>query len=173
MKSNAVKISADMGLSVRYIDWDSDEVYQSSVFFGFISGGVIGFYYFPQGGCRRIPQGKLDTSFLPNVRVASGLWIHEGTGHGVGLQHRPARRVNGVLRGIMNPSIVDVPLSWRGDPSEGDMRRLYTGEPLEPTDPTDPPPPDKPKVLFTAKAEYVGQSFSLVSGTKNGGVFEI
>lgn len=169
VKENAVKISADMGLSVRYIGPSSNEGYQSSVIFRFISGGVIGFYYFPQGsGCRRIQQGALDTSYQPDVQMASLLWVHEGLGHGVGLPH-----TNG---GVMNPSIRRTSISWRGDPSERLMRRLYGGEPLEPTDPPDPPSPptpDKPKVLFTAKAEYVGQPFSLVSGTKNGGVIEI
>ena len=47
--ANAVKISADIGLSVRYISPAVDEDYQSSVLFKFISGGVIGYYYLPQG----------------------------------------------------------------------------------------------------------------------------
>jgi len=48
VKKNLIRLSAEMGLALRYIDWDSNEKYQSSVFFGFISGGVIGFYYLPQ-----------------------------------------------------------------------------------------------------------------------------
>lgn len=169
VKSDVVKLSAEMGLSLRYIDWDSDENYQSSVIFRFISGGVIGFYYLPQGsGCRRIPQGALDTSFLPNVRVAGGLWGHEGAGHGVGLGHRPARRISGILRGIMNPSIVDVPLSWVGDPSEGDMKRLYGGVSLDPEDLPPSSPDDEFKVVAEFAAES-GQKFQVVTGKKGGG----
>ncbi len=173
VKAGAVKISADMGLSVRYIDWNSDENFQSSVRFEFIRGGVVGFYYLPQGsGCRTIPRGALDTSFLPDVETAIILWIHEGLGHGVGLQHRAARRdPEGRLRGIMNPSLVRALLSWRGDPSEGDMRRLYTGKPVEPTDPTDPEPPtpDEPYVVATFKAREAGQDFKVITGKKGGG----
>lgn len=142
VKKSAVEISADMGLSVRYTSPGDGGKFQSSVIFKFIAGGVVGFYYLPQSsGCNKIPQGALDTSFLPDVHIASLLWIHEGVGHGVGLRHRRARRdANGVLRGIENPSIVRVPLTWRGDPSEGDMKRLYGGIPLVGDDPEPPPP---------------------------------
>ncbi len=49
VKRSAIDISRDMGLAPRYIDWDSDEPYQSSVVFKFIGGSVVGFYYLPQG----------------------------------------------------------------------------------------------------------------------------
>ena len=48
VKQNAVDISADVGLSVRYVD--SNEDYESSVLFKHIAGGVIGYYYLPGRG---------------------------------------------------------------------------------------------------------------------------
>lgn len=158
VKRNSIAISADMGLAVRYLPWDTNENWESSCIFKFISGGVVGFYYLPGSGCKRIKQGALDTSFLPDVQVASLLTIHEQTGHGVGLSH-----TNG---GIMNPSIKRVKISWRGDPSERAMKNKYSGIPLmPPTDPTDPTPE---KVLFTFTAEKAGQEFKLVTGNNGG-----
>lgn len=163
VKANAVTISRDMGLAPRYIDHDSSEDYQSSVIFKFISGGVIGYYYLPQGsGCRRINQGALDTSYQPDVVQASLLWIHEGLGHGVGLPH-----TNG---GIMNPSLLRVPMTWRNDPSERRMKSLYGGVPIGPVDPPDPPTdPDEETELFSYKAKRAGEVIRLVSGESNGG----
>ena len=159
--ANAVKISADIGLSVRYISPSVDEDYQSSVEFKNIPGSVIGFYYLPQSsGCRRIPQGALDTSYQPDVRMASLLWIHEGLGHGIGLPH-----TNG---GVMNPSIRRTELSWRNDPSWRRIRQLYGGEPLEPTDPRPPPPDDDFKVIAEFVAAEAGQKFKVVTGKKDG-----
>lgn len=95
--------------------------------------------------------------------MASLLWIHEGLGHGVGLHHRPG--------GIMNPSMLRRPITWRGDPSEGDMRKLYGGEPLVPNEPPDTPDlptPDEPRVVARFAADS-GQKFSVVTGKTNGG----
>jgi len=161
VKRAAVDISGDVGLSVRYIAWDSGENFQSSVIFKNIPGGVIGFYYLPQGeGCRRISQGALDTSYQPDVTMASLLWIHEGLGHGIGLQH-----TNG---GIMNASLMRTKISWRNDPSWNAVKRLYGGEPIfrgpPPEPPDDPTPPDKPKVLFEFVAKEAGQKFAIVTG---------
>ena len=100
----------------------------------------------------------MDTSYQPDVELASNLWIHEGLGHGVGLHHRPG--------GIMNPSILRRPITWRGDPSEGDMRKLYGGVPLTPVGPEPPTPPDKPKYIFEFEAEFAGQKFALTTGFK-------
>ena len=71
----------------------------------------------------------MDTSYQPDVDLASSLWIHEGLGHGVGLSHTRG--------GVMNPSIIRSPLSWRGDPSERAMTRLYGGVPYKPDDDDD------------------------------------
>ena len=162
VKQGAVDISADVGLSVRYVDWNSVEDYQSSVEFKRIPGNVIGYYYLPQGsGCRRVPQGALDTSYQPDVEMASLLWIHEGLGHGIALQH-----TNG---GIMNPSLIRSPMSWRNDPSWRAIERLYGGEPLDPPAPDPPPTPDKPDVVFTYTAKKSGEKISLVTGTTDGG----
>lgn len=169
VKSNVVALSAEMGLSLRHIDWDSNENYHSSIRFIRISGNTIGYFYFPQGGCKRIPQGALDTGYNPDVEMASILTAHEEAGHGVGLGHRPAKRdSNNILRGIENPSIVRVPLTWRGDPSEGDMIKLYSGVPLEPDDPPDPPD-DKPIEIATFKSTKAGQEFKIFTGSNGGG----
>ncbi len=170
VKKYAIAISADMGLDVRFLPFNTDEDWESSCIFKFISGGVIGFYYLPGSGCRRIPQGALDTSYNPDVIMAALLLIHEICGHGVGLGH-----TNG---GIMNPSIRRTKISWRGDPSERAMRNKYGGVPLTPpTDPTDPPidptdppsPPGSEKVIARFTAEFVGQKYKVITNSNNGG----
>ncbi len=160
VKRYAIAISADMGLDARFLSWDTDEDWESSCIFKFIRGGVIGFYYLPGSGCRRIPQGALDTSYNPDVIMAAILLIHEIFGHGVGLQH-----TNG---GIMNPSIRRVKISWRGDPSERAMRNKYGGISLTPTVPPIEPP-TKEKVLYIHTCTKIGETIKLVSGTKKTG----
>ena len=164
VKQNAINISADMGLAVRHLPANTNENYQSSCIFRFISGGVIGFYYIPRGNsCSRVPQGALDTSFQPDVQMASLLWIHEGLGHGVGLPHTRG--------GIMNPSIIRVPITWRNDPSFNRMRSMYTGKPLQPG-PGPGPGPD-PTVIARFTAEKAGQKFTVISGEGTGGGWDI
>ena len=131
VKANAVRISADVGLDVRYVGHDARD-WESSVEFKNIPGNVIGFYYLPGRGCQQVPQGALDTSYNPDIELASLLWIHEGLGHGIGLSHTRG--------GIMNPSIMRTAMSWRDDPSWSAVQRLYGGEPLTPTEPPPPVP---------------------------------
>ena len=138
---------AEMGLAVRYIlDGGDGEIVKV---FTNLSGGTIGWNYFPYpNSCRQI-TGRLDSGYAPDWRLWACLETHE-TGHGVGLEH---------TRGsIMNPSILSVwPLTWKGTPSEAAMRRFFGGEPIDvpsppspptvpPTVPPGPPWPDVPPV---------------------------
>jgi len=161
VKRYAIAISADMGLDIRFLPFNTGEDWESSCIFKFISGGVIGFYFLPGSGCSRIRQGALDTSYNPDVIMAALLLIHEICGHGVGLQHTSG--------GIMNPSIRRVKISWRGDPSERAMRNKYGGVPLTPTDPPDPPTDPTKKVLHTFVSTEIGQKVELVTYISNGG----
>lgn len=125
---------ADMGLSVRYL-YDASSAAEITKEFTNLRGGTIGINYFPMGGCRVI-TGVLSRTYNPSDwRLHAELDGHED-GHGVGLQHRPGGR--------MNPSILLTKnvASWRGDPSEGDMTRMYGGVPIPGTKP--PVPPDGP-----------------------------
>lgn len=55
-------------------------------------------------------------------------------GHNCGLDHSRG--------GVMNPSIVDgLPVSWRGDPSETQLKRWFGGEPVPGSNPEPEPPP--------------------------------
>lgn len=121
--AHSVACYAEIGIAVRYLlDGGTDA--EIVKYFEPLAGSVIGWNYFPSpNSCRRI-EGRLDTSFTPDMKTWANLEVHE-TGHGVGLQH-----TNGH---IMNPSLNVVwPLSYRGGPSESTLRRYYGGEPLKP-----------------------------------------
>jgi hypothetical protein len=118
-----VKAYAEMGCAVRYI-LDANSPAEIVKHFEGMSGGIIGWNYFPQAGtCSRI-TGAFNNSYAPSMQTWANLECHE-TGHGVGLQH-----TNG---GIMNPSIVTIwPLTWVGDTSHNRMRAFFGGVPIEP-----------------------------------------
>lgn len=132
----AEEISASIGLVVRHII-DGDEDKEQSISFGTIRGGVIGWNYLPQANtCQQVLEGKIDTSYQPSDPIFNALlWIHESHGHGVGLPHTRG--------GIMNPSILKTPVSWKDDPSFARLRRFYGGIPIAggPKPPTPLPVP--------------------------------
>lgn len=145
-----VKCSAEMGMAKRYI-LDADSPAELTKVFERLSGNVIGWNYFPQPNtCNRI-TGRFSNSYAPEWRLWANLEEHE-TGHGYGLQHTRGH--------IMNPSILLVwPLTWKGGPSEGTMRRYFGGEPVVvPGDP-DPPTPPSENLVFRGsfKAELAGK----------------
>jgi hypothetical protein len=134
---------ADIGISVRYL-WDSNSAAEITKTFTRLGGGTLGVNYFPRGGCSVI-TGVLNTTYGPaDWRWWAELEGHE-TGHGVGLPHTRGGR--------MNPSILLTTntASWRGDPSEPLLRRLYGGQPI-PGRPN--PKPDEPQPGPTADAEF-------------------
>jgi hypothetical protein len=142
---HVVAAYADIGLSVRYL-LDANSPAEITKVFQRLSGGTIGWNYFPRGGCTPI-TGVLSNSYAPSDggKLWANLECHE-TGHGVGLQH---------TRGsIMNPSILLVwPLTWRGSPSESVLQRYFGGQPIpgrpKPDEPKPPPQPGP-----TADAEF-------------------
>lgn len=134
------KAYAEIGLKIRYI-LDGTEPVEISKKFEFLAGTTIGWNQFPQPGtCRQTIQGRLDSSWAPSDwRLWAVLEQHE-TGHGVGLRH-----TNG---GVMNPSILLVPVSWKNDPSTVMLTRYFGGKPTEPDQPDPPtPPPTDPDDL--------------------------
>lgn len=118
----SVRAFAEIGISVRYILKATNDA-EILKRWEPLSGSVIGWNEFPRGGCTKI-QGRLDTSFTPDMQTWANLEVHE-TGHGVGLEH---------TRGsIMNPSLNLVwPLSWKGTPSEATLKRYFGGMPVSP-----------------------------------------
>lgn len=135
----------DMGILVRYILTDPSIAAEIVKWFENLLGGVIGWNEFVSPGrCSQI-EGRLDIGYSP-----SDWWMfaelegHE-TGHGLGLSHTRGGR--------MNPSIIRTPnvRSWRGDPSEAALRRMYGGEPIilpTPGPSPIPPPPGGQKIVI-------------------------
>jgi hypothetical protein len=128
---------AEIGQSVRHVRDGSVSRPQHDVRFQFISGGVIGFAYFPDPNtCNQVVTARIDNSFNARATVLAELLTHEYKGHSDGLEHSRG--------GIMNPSIGSptVRASWKGDPHESTKTRYFGGVAI-PTapGPTDPPPP--------------------------------
>ena len=88
------------------------------------------------------------------IRQWAVLFLHEW-GHNCGSGHTSG--------GIMNPSILSLPATWKGDTAESWFRTRYGGKPVpRPDDPDTPKPPDpKPNGLQfdgTIKASLNGVS---------------
>lgn len=153
---HVVAAYADMGAAVRYIIGSSGTA-EITKRFERLSGSVIGWNYFPDGGTCNGITGRFSSSYAPSAITWANLECHE-TGHGVGLQHTRGH--------IMNPSIVTVdPLTWRGSPSEATMKRYFGGVPLTP--PTTPTGPTNPAPAPGAVA-FRGQFTLIVDGQERG-----
>lgn len=103
---------------------------------------------------------KLLASYNPanSVAMRTELTMHE-EGHNAGLQHTRG--------GIMNPSIMrGLAPTWKGDPSESILRRLYGGKPVGVPDPPDPPQPPP-------AAGRVSVNLNCLLGENGGGIVEI
>lgn len=130
---NVENISGEVGLAVRHIVNGSGQV-EKDVAFQFIAGSTIGFAYFPQPGtCNQTVRARIDNSYNADVDLLSLLYTHEWEGHSNGLEHTRG--------GVMNPSIMRVPLTWANDPSWPVVKKYFGGVPID--QPT-PPPPDPP-----------------------------
>jgi hypothetical protein len=131
---------AEIGQAVRHVLDGSVSNPQHSVKFQFISGGVIGFAYFPAPNtCNQTVTARIDNSFDARLPVMAELLTHEYKGHSDGLEHTRG--------GIMNASIGSpaARASWMNDPSESTKRRYFGGVaipgPTPPVPPTIPPTP--------------------------------
>ena len=126
------KAYAEIGLRVIYVLDGLGKEAEIAKAFESIRGGVIGWNQFPRPDfCGQTISGRLDNDYRASAHMKSILEIHE-TGHGVLLEHTRG--------GIMNPSILDVAPTWRGDPHEDTLRRYFGGVPIS-DEPVDPPPP--------------------------------
>ncbi len=152
----AIACAAEIGIAGRIIlDGDAQKA-EIEVKWENIPGGVIGYQYFPQPNtCRQTTSGRLDTAYQPSSwKMFATLFVHEHFGHGIGFQHTRG--------GIMNPSILSVPLSYVNDPAYSQAQRMYGGQPIpvDPTEPEDPttPPTERPIVdgtLSIGGYEYI------------------
>lgn len=152
----AEQLSASIGLAVRHLVDTGDDDAEQAITFGSIPGGVIGWNYLPQANtCRQTLAGKIDTGYRPADKLFNTLlWVHESHGHGIGLPHTRG--------GIMNPSIIRSPLSWRNDPSYSRLRRFYGGEPIpgpgpDPGPTPGPTPPTGKRLRGVVELEIDGQ----------------
>jgi len=129
----------------------------------FVRGkGWIGLALVGPFSCGQKAWLKLDPQYRPSAVVTewTTLLKHE-LGHNCGLRHSSG--------GVMNPSIVrGLPVSWRGDPHESTLSRLYGGDPVEIPGGT-PEPPDKPPEDdgdFPPPFNPIGESFQLAPGVR-------
>lgn len=136
--SSVAAAYAELGLRVIYVINGDPQRAEIEKRFERIPGGVIGWNEFPTPNtCGQTISGRLDNDYRAGAHMKSILELHE-TGHGVGLRHTRG--------GVMNPSILDVPVSWRGDPSERTLIRYFGGQsiPVVPGDPEPEPDPGSP-----------------------------
>lgn len=135
---NTVRAYEDIGL--RFVETDDPNSHNTSINFVGSSSGWIGLAIVGRGqGC----GSKIWSRYLATYRGGStaasitqqwtSLVKHE-LGHNCGLEHSRG--------GVMNPSIVNgLPTSWKGDPSEPQLKRWFGGEPIPGDEPEPPQPP--------------------------------
>lgn len=142
---SVVKAYAEIGLLVRYIIGASGDCEIAKIFSS-LRGSTIGMNEFPRPNtCQQTIKGWLDTGYSPKERVWAGLELHE-TGHGVGEEHTRG--------GPMNPSILDLPVTWIGTPSYASLARSFGGQPIIiPGGPDTPTPGTEPFVYFELDEE--------------------
>lgn len=147
------KISAEIGLHVRFLVDTGDDDVEESITWGSISGNTIGWNYLPKPDtCLQVLDGKIDNGYKANDKYSSILCIHEWLGHGIGLPHTRG--------GIMNPSIINTDLSWKNDPSYSRLKRYYGGKPLDTPETPDPTPPPETGVSFgPLSVTYGGKTY--------------
>jgi hypothetical protein len=154
-------IAAEIGVHVKFvINPESMAGLQQYQVYRNIPGGVIGRNYFPSANsCGKIPNGDMDSSYDPgDWELHVGLGTHESEGHGFGFNHTRG--------GIMNPSIIKTPLTWKNDAAWSQVKRYYPGEPLDIGTPPPPPPPSSDVVVSRWTDE--GRNYEVVrkGGTK-------
>lgn len=162
------KAYAEMGLRLLWVydSADPDKESEINVSFASIPGGVIGWNEFPsRGTCKQTIRGKRDNDYRASAHMKAMLEGHE-LGHGVGLQHISGRT------SWMNPTILNLDLSWRGDPHESTLTRYFGGQaiPVAPG-PIDPPPPppvptDMPELDVTVRVG--GRTYEFIGAPKPG-----
>jgi hypothetical protein len=154
----------EMGLEFIW-DWTGNiRGHQTEVQFGRWSGGWIGLAQVPSPG-RSCSAGPLWARHQIHFRNGSPpatvlvwwpiLLIHE-IGHNLGLGHSRG--------GIMNPSILSVAPTWKGDPFERTMRGWFSGVPVPgwPNfDGTDSPdaPPQETTWNWTHRLEFADAAY--------------
>ncbi len=133
--ANVRSMYAQYGFAIRYVKDGVPRESEIEKQFIRIPGGVIGWNHFPlPNTCNQTISGRLDNDYGSAPRKMKGrLEAHE-TGHGVGFEHTRG--------GLMNPTILDGPFSFDGDPHERTAVRYWGGEPITIGD--DPPPPPGP-----------------------------
>ena len=155
IKVAVIKIYAEVGLRLVEVATAAEaNIYQT---WQFLAGSTIGLAEFNNESCSDRVFCKLDPGYTGYV---ASLLAHE-IGHNVNLQHRSQF-------GIMHPSIQrdPDPFTWKNDPSLPDLRRMYSGEPLDPVTPP-PPPPGNP-ILDTFTLAGVAYEIRKAGGTVPG-----
>jgi hypothetical protein len=147
IKKKVFAAYAEIGLKLIEVATASEaNIYQT---WQVLAGSTIGLAEFNNETCSDRVFCKLDPGYTGYV---ASLLAHE-IGHNCNLNHRSQG-------GIMHPSIQPDPnpFTWRGDPSEGDLRRMYGGEPIEP----EVPPPTAPPAVIAEFTISVPGTYQLV-----------
>ena len=130
---------------------------------GPLPGPVLAWSELARDRCTDRLEQRYDTTISYVVDFLAKIIGHE-LGHALGLQHSRDRA------DLLFSSIGNAPFS--SYPGPGDLREVLKryGEPDEP--PT-PPEPDKPIVVAKFVASKVGQEFTVLTGKKSDGGWEI
>lgn len=156
IKKKVIDAYAEIGLKLVEVATAAEaNIYQT---WQGLAGSTIGLAEFNNETCSDRVFCKLDPNYTGYV---AALLAHE-IGHNCNLQHRSQG-------GIMHPSIQPdpVPFTWKGDPSFGDLARMYGGEPIEPEPaPPGPPQPQPPTLVaeFTVTSPGTYQIFKKGTG---------
>ena len=137
IKRKVIAAYAEIGLKLVEVATAAEaNIYQT---WQVLAGSTIGLAEFNNESCSDRVFCKLDPGYTGYI---ASLLAHE-IGHNCNLNHRSQG-------GIMHPSIQPDPnpFTWKGDPSEGDLRKMYGGEPITPEPPPPPGPGPTPPTLI-------------------------
>jgi len=123
-----------IGLDIEYVT--HGEISQVDLRWKVLVGSTIGLAEFNSRSCGDNVFQYIDPGYKAAFDYLVALHMHE-TGHNCNLQHTRG--------GIMNPSILRVPLDWTNDVSYSTLKRFFGGEPINPPD--DPEEPESSVVM--------------------------
>jgi hypothetical protein len=160
MKKNNQDACAGVGLIVRY--QEKGKPSDINLRWKYLAGSTIGLAQFPSGSCTDEVFHYMDPGYRSSTKMLSVLHIHE-CGHNWKLGHTRG--------GIMNPSIINVPMSWKSpDPSWRTMAKFFGGVSVTdiPTEPEPPVDPENPQEIEVVRFTDEGRQYILKKMTGEG-----
>ena len=123
IKSDNAKMYGEIGLLIEYVE--HGELSEVDMKWKILAGGTIGLAQFNDRTCGDNVFQYIDPGYRGSYARLVALHAHE-TGHNCNLRHTRG--------GVMNPSIMTVPLSWKNDVSYSVLKRFFGGEPIDKPD---------------------------------------